>query len=164
MIHRLAFARITDSLKHRLSQSGFPIKGKNSRFKALPENWTSIMCWKCGHKGHRPKQNYFVCDTCGHRTNADMNGAINITGRLIMFTKSLHSVRGLGKWTDSVRRAGKRSRLKTRGKTRASRRRSLLSSKGPVSDLGSPRLFTLLKRAFLISVTVSRRVIKTAPW
>jgi IS605 OrfB family transposase len=136
MIHRWAFARITDSLKHRLAQLGFPVEGKASWFKVIPENWTSIMCWKCGHKGHRPKQNYFVCDTCGHRTNADRNGAINIAGRLITLTKSLHSVRGLGKWADSVQRAGKRSRLKTRGKTRSSRRGSLLSSKGQVSDLG----------------------------
>jgi IS605 OrfB family transposase len=141
MLHRWAFARITESLKHRLSQLGFPVEGKDSRFKAVPENWTSIMCWKCGHKGHRPKQNYFVCDTCGHRTNADRNGAINIAGRLITLTKSLHSVRGLGKWADSVQQAGKRSRLKTRGKTRSSRRRSLLSSKGQVSDLGESAAF-----------------------
>jgi transposase len=141
MIHSWAFARITDSLKHRLSQLGFPTKGKDSRFKVVPENWTSIMCWKCGHKGHRPKQNYFVCDTCGHRTNADRNGAINIAGRLIMLTKSLHSVRGLGKWLDSVQRAGKQSRLKTRGKIHSSRRESLLSSKGQVSDLGESAAF-----------------------
>jgi transposase len=65
MIHRWAFDRITESLRHRLSQFGYPIEGKDSRFKVISENWTSIMCWKCGHKGHRPKQNYFVCDTCG---------------------------------------------------------------------------------------------------
>jgi IS605 OrfB family transposase len=141
MIHRWAFARITDSLKHRLSQLGFPVEGKDSRFKIVPESWTSIMCWKCGHKGHRPKQNYFVCDTCGHRTNADRNGAINIAGRLIMLTKSLYSVRGLGKWADAVQRAGKRSRLKIRGKTRSSRRGFLLSSKGQVSDLGESAAF-----------------------
>jgi transposase len=141
MIHRWAFARITDSLKHRLSQLGFSTEGEVSRFKVIPENWTSIMCWKCGHKGHRPKQNYFVCDTCGHRTNADRNGAINIAGRLITLTKSLNSVRGLGKWADAVHRAGKRSRLKTEGKTRSSRRGSLLSSKGPVSDLGESAAF-----------------------
>ena len=149
MIHRWAFSRITNSLKHRLSQLGFPVDGNNSRFKVIPENWTSIMCWKCGHKGHRPKQNYFVCDTCGHRTNADRNGAINIAGRLIMLTKSLHSVRGLGKWADSVQRAGKRSRLKTRGKTRSSRRGSLLSSKGHVSDLGESAAFHCAQTSLL---------------
>ena len=47
----------------------------------------------------------------------------------------------LGKWADSVQQAGKRSRLKTRGKTRSSRRRSLLFSKGQVSDLGESAAF-----------------------
>ena len=42
----------------------------------------------------------------------------------------------LGKWTDSVHRAGNRSRLKTRGKIHSSRRRLTLSSKSQVSDLG----------------------------
>jgi IS605 OrfB family transposase len=136
MVHRWSFARITESLKRQLSVHGIPVDGNRSRFKVIPESWTSKMCWKCGHKGRRPKQNYFVCPTCGNRTNADRNGAINIAGRLITLTKLLHSVRGLGKWADSVFRAGKRSRLKTRGKTHSSRRGSLLSSKGVVSDLG----------------------------
>jgi IS605 OrfB family transposase len=136
MIHRWAFARITESLGYQLAQLGWTVEGKESRLKAVPENWTSIMCWKCGNKGRRPKQNYSVCPTCGLRTNADRNGAINIAGRLIMLTKSLHGVRGPGKWADSVQRAGKRSRLKARGKTCSSQRRSLLPSKGHVSDLG----------------------------
>ena len=42
----------------------------------------------------------------------------------------------LGKWADFVQRAGTRSRLKTRGKTRSSRWEYILSSKGQVSDLG----------------------------
>ena len=75
------------------------------------------------------------------KTNADRNGAINISGRLIMLTKSLHSVRGIGKWTDSVLQAGKRSRLKTKGKTRSSQRRSLLFWKGQVSDLEESAAF-----------------------
>ena len=47
----------------------------------------------------------------------------------------------LGKWTDSVQRMGKSPRLKTRGKTRSSQRRSLLSFKGQVSDLGESAAF-----------------------
>ena len=47
----------------------------------------------------------------------------------------------LGKWADSVQQAGKRSRLKTRGKTRSSRRRLTLSSKGQVSNLGESAAF-----------------------
>ncbi|MDF1537835.1 MAG: zinc ribbon domain-containing protein, partial [Candidatus Thorarchaeota archaeon] len=51
------------------------------------------------------KQNYFHCPSCGHKTNADRNGSINIAARLLTLTKSLHSVRGLGKWASSVLRS-----------------------------------------------------------
>jgi transposase len=133
-IHSWAFARITKSLKHQLCQLGFPVDGKDSRFKIVPEAWTSIMCWKCGKKGHRPTQNHFVCHTCGHRTNADRNGSINIAGRLITLTKSLHSVRGLGKWASAVARS---SRPKARGKNPiSSRGKSLLPFNGKISNLG----------------------------
>jgi hypothetical protein len=131
-IHSWFFARITKSLQHQLSQSGFPTDGKHSRFKAVPEAWTSIMCWKCGTKGNRPAQNHFVCPTCGHRTNADRNGSINIAGRLIMLTKSLHSVRGLGKWASAIARS---ARPKARRKHKSSRGKSLLPSHGKLSDL-----------------------------
>ena len=135
MIHSWAFARITNSLKHGLAQQGWSIEGKDPRFRVVSEVWTSIMCWKCGAKGTRPKQNYFKCPSCGHKTNADRNGAINIAGRLIMLTKSLHSVRGLGKWAISVQ-AGKRSRLKA-CKKKPSQGKSLLSSKDQTtSNLG----------------------------
>ncbi len=138
MIHSWAFARITRSLKHGLAQKGWSVEGKDSRFQVVSEAWTSIMCWKCGSKGVRPKQNYFRCPSCGHKTNADRNGAINIAGRLITLTKSLHSVRGLGKWEDSVK-AGKRPRLKARKKRSSkssSKGKSLLSEKGLTSGPG----------------------------
>jgi len=135
MIHSWAFARITESLKHGLAQKGWAVTGKDSRFRVVPEAWTSIMCWKCGAKGRRPKQNYFKCSSCGHQTNADRNGAINIAGRLITLTKSLHSVRGLGKWETSVQ-AGKRSRLKARKKKTSFKGKSLLSKKEPPSGSG----------------------------
>jgi hypothetical protein len=134
MIHSWAFARITDSLRHGLAQSGWTTEGKESRFQAVPEAWTSIICWKCGTKGVRPKQNYFRCPSCGHKTNADRNGAINIAGRLITLTKSLNSVRGLGKWEASVQ-AGKRSRLKAHKKN-SSKGKSLLSIKESTSGSG----------------------------
>jgi transposase len=134
MIHSWAFARITDSIMHGLAQRVWSVEGKKSRFRVVPEGWTSIMCWKCGTKGVRPKQNYFRCPSCGHRTNADRNGAINIAGRHIMLTKSLHSVRGLGKWEASVS-AGARSRLKAQRKTskRSSGGKSLLFRKEQAS-------------------------------
>ncbi|TFG32448.1 hypothetical protein EU528_03385 [Candidatus Thorarchaeota archaeon] len=102
MINSWSFARITNGLKHQLSQLGWTVDGKKAHFRIVSEAWTSSLCWKCGSKGRRPKQNHFICPTCGHQTNADRNGAINIAARLIMLTDSLHSVRGRGKWMDSV--------------------------------------------------------------
>jgi len=134
MIHSWAFARITESLKHRLAQNGWTVDGNDSRFRVVPEAWTSILCWKCGTKGSRFKQNYFKCTSCGHQTNADRNGAINIAGRLITLTKSLHSVRGLGKWEYSVQ-AEKHPRLKAR-KKKSSKGKSLLSEKESISGSG----------------------------
>ncbi|MDF1537457.1 MAG: transposase [Candidatus Thorarchaeota archaeon] len=139
MIHSWAFARITDSLKHGLAQLGWNVDGKDARFRDVPEAWTSIMCWKCGSKGTRPKQNYFHCPSCGHKTNADRNGSINIAARLLTLTKSLHSVRGLGKWDSAIVKAKSRSsRLKAQPRIskRLSRGKSLLSKQEPTSGSG----------------------------
>jgi IS605 OrfB family transposase len=134
MIHSWAFSRITDSLRHGLAQLGWKVDGKNPRFRAVPEAWTSIICWKCGSKGRRPKQNYFHCPSCGHKTNADRNGSSNIAARMLMLTKSLHSVRGLGLWTRALEKT-RRARPKARRK-KSSRRKSLLSKKEPASGSG----------------------------
>ncbi|OLS29601.1 MAG: hypothetical protein ThorAB25_15700 [Candidatus Thorarchaeota archaeon AB_25] len=134
MIHSWAFARITDSLKHGLAQLGWKVEGKDSRFCAVPEAWTSIMCWKCGSKGRRPKQNYFHCPSCGLKLNADRNGSINIAARMLMLTKSLHSVRGLGLWTRALDKT-RRVPLKARRK-KPSQGKSLLSEKEQTSGSG----------------------------
>ncbi|MGY5881472.1 MAG: transposase [Candidatus Thorarchaeota archaeon] len=134
MIHSWAFARITNSLKHGLAQLGWKVNGKDARFRAVPEGWTSIMCWKCGCKGTRPKQNYFYCPSCGYSINADQNGSINIAARLLTLTKSLHSVRGLGLWTRALDKA-QRARLKAR-KKKPSHGKSLLSEKEQTSSSG----------------------------
>ncbi|MFW9770098.1 MAG: zinc ribbon domain-containing protein, partial [Candidatus Thorarchaeota archaeon] len=134
MINSWAFARITESLEHGLAQLGWKVDGKDARFQAVPEAWTSIMCWKCGSKGRRPKQNYFHCPSCGHKTNADRNGSINIAARMLKLTKSLHSVRGLGMWTRVLDKT-QRARLKAR-KKKSSQGKSLLSSKDQTSGLG----------------------------
>ncbi|MFQ5833371.1 MAG: zinc ribbon domain-containing protein [Candidatus Thorarchaeota archaeon] len=134
MIHSWAFARITNSLKHGLAQLGWKVDGKDARFRAVPEAWTSIICWKCGCKGRRPRQNYFHCPSCGQKTNADRNGSINIAARMLTLTKSLHSVRGLGLWTRALDKA-RRARLKARRK-RTSQGKSLLSKRGPASSPG----------------------------
>jgi transposase len=150
MIHSWAFARITESLKHALVQKGWSVEGMDSKFKVVPEAWTSIMCWKCGTKGSRPKQNFFECPSCDHKTNADRNGAINIAGRLIMLTKSLHSVRGLGKWASAVESA-RSARLKARRKDskKSSIGKSLLSRKGPTSGPGESAAFHFVQSELL---------------
>ncbi len=112
MLHSWAFHRITETLRFKLELLGWPTKGKSSWFRVVSEHGTSSKCWKCGRKGIRPYQNYFVCHTCGHRTNADRNGAINIAAKTITLTPLLHEVRGLGNWASSVERG---LRLKTRG-------------------------------------------------
>ncbi len=137
MIHSWAFARITNSLKHGLAQLGCKVEGKDTRFRAVPESWTSIVCWKCGSKGRRPKQNYFHCPSCGHKTNADRNGSINIAARMLMLTKSLHSVRGLGMWTRAVVRGTTKRRASPKArKKKPSQGKSLLSKKEQTSGSG----------------------------
>lgn len=135
MIHSWAFARITDSLKHGLAQLGWKVHGKDTRFRAVPEGWTSIICWKCGSKGTRPKQNYFSCPSCGYSINADQNGSINIAARLLTLTKPLHDVRGLSLWTRTLDKA-RRARLKARKKKPSSKGKSLLSKKESISGSG----------------------------
>ncbi|MFO7835520.1 MAG: transposase [Candidatus Thorarchaeota archaeon] len=134
MVHRWSFSRITEGLKNGLEQLGWEVEGKDSRFHAVPENWTSIMCWKCGNKGVRPKQALFVCHTCGFRTNADRNGSLNIARRLLTLIPSLKDETGLGRWATPER--GNGSAPKAVRKTRSSKQKSSLSKKGSSSDPG----------------------------
>ena len=123
MVHRWSFSRVTRTLQHGLKQLGWKVDGKDSRFQAVPETWTSILCWKCGRKGVRPKQSLFVCHTCGFRTNADRNGSLNIARRLIKLIPSLTNERGLGRWVLPERAPAP----KAVRKTRSSKRKSSLS-------------------------------------
>ncbi len=125
MIHRWAFARVSGMLEHKLASLGLDSK----RFRAVPEQWTSIMCHRCGHKGMRPRQNLFICTTCGLKTNADLNGALNIGKRLIMLIPSLRDENGLGMWLTPRDRAI----LKARRKTRSSDGKSALPQRTPTS-------------------------------
>ncbi|TFG26700.1 hypothetical protein EU528_13985, partial [Candidatus Thorarchaeota archaeon] len=113
MIHRWSFYRITESLKHKLGIQGIP----QNRVHVVPEAWTSIMCHKCGHKGYRPKQSYFLCHTCGYKDNADKNAAINIGRRLIMLITSLkNEKRGLGRWLLPKEKAKPKTRRSSNSK------------------------------------------------
>ena len=108
MIHRWTFSRLSGMLEHLLVSLGLDSK----RFVPIRESWTSIMCHKCGHKGTRPKQNLFVCTTCGYKANADLNGALNIGKRLIMLIPSLRDEKGLGMWLTPRDRAILKARRK----------------------------------------------------
>ena len=121
MINRWSFARITNSLQHKLSMSGFDSK----RVHAVSEAWTSIKCHKCGSKGHRPKQSFFLCHTCGYR-----DAAINIGLRLIRLIPSLKGEKGLGTWLPPMRKTSpKTPRTRSKGKSSAPKK-SLTSSAG----------------------------------
>ena len=128
MIHRWSFYRITESLKHKLGIQGI----LQNRVIAVPEAWTSIKCHKCGHKGYRPKQSFFLCHTCGYQDNADKNAAINIGRRLIMLIPSLKNENtGLGSWLLPMEKAKPKTR-----RSKSSERRSSLPERLPTSSEG----------------------------
>ncbi len=133
MINSWSFRRITNSFKHQLAQVGWSVDGKNSRFQVVSEAWTSIICWKCGSRGRRPRQSLFCCPSCKHQTNADRNGSINIAARLIMLTESLHSVKGIGKWASAIAAAKTRSARPKSRREYHSRRTSQLRKGGQMS-------------------------------
>jgi IS605 OrfB family transposase len=119
MINRWSFARITNSLRHKLSMSGFDPK----RVLVVSEAWTSIKCHKCGSTGYRPKQSHFLCHTCGYRDNADKNAAINIGLRLIRLIPSLKGEKGLGTWLPPIRKTSpKTRRIRSKGMSSAPKR------------------------------------------
>ena len=131
MINRWSFARITNSLQHKLSLGGFSSK----RVFAIPEAWTSIKCHKCGSTGYRPKQSYFLCHTCGYRDNADKNAAINIGLRLIRLIPSLRGEKGLGTWLPPIRAASpKTQRARPNGVSSAPKKSPASSVGGTVAD------------------------------
>jgi IS605 OrfB family transposase len=100
-IHRWTFARFRTYLQYKLETLGFDLV----RFFVVNESWTSIKCHKCGNKGYRPRQNLFVCGSCGYHENADLNGAINIGRRVIKLIPSLSDEKGLGVWLHPSDRA-----------------------------------------------------------
>lgn len=140
MIHRWAFARISDMIQHGLAQLGWPTEGSSSRFLRVPEAWTSIICWKCGKKGSRPKQSLFVC-RCGFRTNADRNGSLNIARRLIKLIPSLTNETGLGHWARPERAAVPKA-----GRKRSSKQKPLLPSEDDTSHLGESAVVHFARR------------------
>jgi len=53
-------------------------------YKEVDESYTSQTCSKCGtvKKNNRKYRGLYVCKNCGYVVNADINGAINILGKV----------------------------------------------------------------------------------
>jgi IS605 OrfB family transposase len=71
-----AFYQLKLFIAYKAKLAGIPVMEVN------PRN-TSKSCSKCGHceKSNRTSQSEFVCKSCGHSINADLNAAINIASR-----------------------------------------------------------------------------------
>ncbi|MFX0201596.1 MAG: RNA-guided endonuclease InsQ/TnpB family protein, partial [Candidatus Hodarchaeota archaeon] len=100
-LHRWAFHRITTFLQYKLELAGLPLK----QFHTVRESWTSKTCSKCGSTNTtRPIQSLVICQECGAKLQADINGAMNIAFRLI---KSLTNETTLDHWLTKPLRAEK---------------------------------------------------------
>ncbi|MBA7579101.1 hypothetical protein ES708_20968 [subsurface metagenome] len=81
-VHRWNYRRIIALIKYKLALKGF----QAHRVLAISESWTSKTCSKCGtYNTLRSHQSSFVCLQCGYKLNADLNGAKNISKRLISY-------------------------------------------------------------------------------
>ena len=72
-LHSWSFAQLRSFLGYKAEALGCRVVGIDPRH-------TSQRCAACGHiyRGNRPSQSRFVCRSCGHRANADINAARSI--------------------------------------------------------------------------------------
>ena len=81
-VHHWNYRRVTELLKFKLSLNGWD----EHRVISIGESWTSSICSRCGsYHTIRPTQPVFICKSCGYELNADLNGAKNISKRLIKY-------------------------------------------------------------------------------
>jgi len=68
-----AFRQLLNFIKYKAEAAGISVVEVNPKY-------TSQICAKCGSqsKDNRRTQSKFVCQSCGHRANADLNAARNI--------------------------------------------------------------------------------------
>ena len=71
--HAWSFAWFASTLRYKLRMEGMQLVEVN-------ENSTSKTCSVCGavRKRNRKTRGLYVCNSCGHVLNADVNGAVNI--------------------------------------------------------------------------------------
>ncbi len=71
IVSSMPYHALARMIEYKAKWEGVPVITAN-------ESYTSRRCHNCGGDGKRPYQGLFVCYACGHRYNADYNGAINI--------------------------------------------------------------------------------------
>jgi putative transposase len=72
-LHAWSFAQLRAFLEYKAEAQGGRVVGIDPRY-------TSQRCHACGHieRANRKSQSEFCCQKCGHRQNADLNGAKNV--------------------------------------------------------------------------------------
>jgi len=75
-LHSWSFAQLASFLTYKAEAKGCCVAGVDPRH-------TSQRCAACGYiyRGNRRSQSLFVCRSCGHRDNADLNASKNIRDR-----------------------------------------------------------------------------------
>jgi len=71
--HAWSFKQFTDTLQYKLRLKGIQLVSVN-------EKSTSKTCSRCGNmrERNRKTRGLYVCNKCGYKINADVNGAVNI--------------------------------------------------------------------------------------
>jgi len=74
-VNSMPFYHLKEYIKYKALEKGITVI-------EVPEFNTSKQCSKCGSMNtKRPSQGVFICEDCGYRINADVNGAKNILKR-----------------------------------------------------------------------------------
>jgi len=76
-LHSWSFASLRVCIAYKAEERGIRVEGVDPRH-------TSQTCHRCSfqHRANRRSQSEFWCRSCGYRTNADRNGALNIAAKL----------------------------------------------------------------------------------
>jgi len=77
ILNNWAYYKLTKYIEYKARWKGIKVV-------KICEKGTSYTCYRCGHKGKRPKQAVFNCPNCDLKDfNADINGAINIAKKFL---------------------------------------------------------------------------------
>lgn len=76
--HTWSFAQFIDTLQYKLKLKGIQLMSIN-------EKSTSKTCSRCGNirERNRKTRGLYICNKCGYKINADINGAVNILNKYL---------------------------------------------------------------------------------